>query len=530
MKQIHFGLMSIATLLLTFALFVFLAYSYNLITFTYDYDQGEGFELVDTILFSQFEYPYQNTDKYPYYSSNYPPLYHVIAAPFVWVFGEGYWYGRLLSAVSTLIASLAIMYAVQRETQHRWIALISGLAFISSNTIYHIGPLFRQHIMMVMFETVAVVILAKAVLQKRNWHIWVGLLLIILAGYTKQLAAITAMAVLGWMVLRNPRYGIVRGIVFVLAGGAIFLLLTVTTNGEWWRQTILANVNEFNPFQTFGLTLLWLRLHLLLIIPAVLLVLYELYLDRLSLYSVWFVIATVLGAFGSGTWGAGDSYFATSIAGMCILSGIFFGRLLNQQWQINWNNFYSRLLKPLRRLTILTPIIMIVIPSLYIGYSVMTLKMPTEGGIFGVVAQVANIQPNVFGRHYDSATYNVLGYANIGHFVTQEDHNNGDRIVNLIRETEMPVMSEEAGFSIVAERDVITNPTQLRNLWLNGLWNGDDLLNQLENQEFGLIIFRAQFYPVPVLEVVGQQYEISEIIPMNGFEYLILRPRSSQEE
>ncbi|MEO1290873.1 MAG: hypothetical protein AAFV93_24300, partial [Chloroflexota bacterium] len=102
MKQIHFGLMSIATLLLTFALFVFLAYSYNLITFPYDYDQGEGFELVDTILFSQFEYPYQNTDEYPYYSSNYPPLYHVIAAPFVWVFGEGYWYGRLLSAISTL--------------------------------------------------------------------------------------------------------------------------------------------------------------------------------------------------------------------------------------------------------------------------------------------------------------------------------------------------------------------------------------------------------------------------------------------
>ena len=47
----------------------------------------------------------------------------------------------------------------------------------------------------------------------------------------------------------------------------------------------------------------------------------------------------------------------------------------------------------------------------------------------------------------------------------------------------------------------------------------------LENQEFGLIIFRARFYPTPVLEAVEQYYEISEIIPMNGFEYWLMRPK-----
>ncbi|MEO0595933.1 MAG: hypothetical protein AAF126_07470, partial [Chloroflexota bacterium] len=94
MTMLHRGLSLIATLVLGFALFVFLAYAFNLMTFPFDYDQGEGFELVDTILFSEFRSPYQNTDAFPYYSSNYPPLYHVIAAPFVWVFGDAYWYGR----------------------------------------------------------------------------------------------------------------------------------------------------------------------------------------------------------------------------------------------------------------------------------------------------------------------------------------------------------------------------------------------------------------------------------------------------
>ena len=41
-----------------------------------------------------------------------------------------------------------------------WLAALSGLAFLASNYIYHVGPLFRQHMFMVMFETLAVVLLA----------------------------------------------------------------------------------------------------------------------------------------------------------------------------------------------------------------------------------------------------------------------------------------------------------------------------------------------------------------------------------
>ncbi|MGJ3238877.1 MAG: glycosyltransferase family 39 protein [Anaerolineae bacterium] len=524
-RDVHISLMSIATAILLFALLILLAYGYNLITFPYDYDQGEGFELVDTIMFSEFRYPYQNTDSYPYYSSNYPPLYHVLAVPFVWLFGAGYWYGRLLSLIATLFGALAIFYVVNREGEHRWLAGLSALAFLSSNTVYHIAPLFRQHIMMVMFEIIAVVILARAVPRQQNKSILLGLLLIIIAGYTKQLATFTAIAVLAWMVLRNPHHAIIWITRFVLAGGAIFLWLTIDTNGEWWRQAIVANVNQFNPFQTFGLTALWLRLHLLLIVPAVLMVLYELYFERLSLYSVWFVVTTVFGAFGSGTWGAGDSYFATSIAAMCILSGIFFTKLIQHDWsrvvETRYRRWWSQLQLPQ---TVIVQGALVIIPLLYIGYGVMTFKMPTDGWLFGTVATVLNVEPNVMGRHYDSAGYRVEGYANIGHFVTAEDHTNGDYIVERINQTDTPVMSEEAGFSLAAGRDVITNPTQLRNLWLNGMWNGDELIADIDDQIFGLIIFRAQFYPVPVLEAVGEHYVIDETVRLNGFEYQLLRP------
>ena len=69
-------------------LLVYVNYAWNLFLFPFDYDQGEGFELVDTLLFSRGEWPYRNIDSYPFYSSNYPPLFHLLTVPLVWLFGK----------------------------------------------------------------------------------------------------------------------------------------------------------------------------------------------------------------------------------------------------------------------------------------------------------------------------------------------------------------------------------------------------------------------------------------------------------
>ena len=101
---------------------VYLNYAWNLFQFPFDYDQGEGFELVDTLLFSQGQWPYRDINSYPFYSSNYPPLFHVIIVPLVWLFGPQYWTGRLVSFVGTIITALAIGYAVQRAGKRWWLS------------------------------------------------------------------------------------------------------------------------------------------------------------------------------------------------------------------------------------------------------------------------------------------------------------------------------------------------------------------------------------------------------------------------
>jgi hypothetical protein len=75
---------------------VYAIYAIELFKFPFDYDQGEGFELMDTVLFSQGEWPYRDNNVYPFYSSNYPPVFHLAIVPLVWLFGPHYWTGRLV--------------------------------------------------------------------------------------------------------------------------------------------------------------------------------------------------------------------------------------------------------------------------------------------------------------------------------------------------------------------------------------------------------------------------------------------------
>ena len=517
-SRIHAALMLAASAALLFAFLIYLLYAANLVAFPYDYDQGEGFELYDSVLFSRGQLPYRDTEVYPFYASNYPPLFHVMAAPFVWLFGPAYWYGRLLGFFGSLASAAAIAYAVYRDGGgQRWIALLSGLAFLSSNFLYHIGPLFRQHTMMVAFETLAMVLLAGSFPRRDKRGAAVAFALLICAGYTKQLAAITAAAAIAWMFMRAPLRAIRWSLAFVLAGAVAFLALNIVSGGQWWVQAIVANVNAFIPDQAIGLFLLWFKLHGLLLAPAAMLLIYELYVDRLSIYSIWFVFSALLGGIASGTWGAGDSYFVTSIAAICILSGILFSRIAAAD--LPSPRFISRL-TPVN----LSRASLICIPLLYLGYARATLKMPTDG-IFAPVAAALGVEGNVREDFYDSATFLVGGYARIGYFLTRADWEAGAEILRLIEETEGPALSEEAGFTIAAGRDVVTNPTQLRNLHLAGLFEGRQLIEMIERGEFGIVILRAQFYPPPVLEAIAGRYEQTETIHMNGFDYLILHPK-----
>jgi len=536
------ALIGIALALMIGHFIVYVNYGVSLAQFPFDYDQGEGFELNDTVLLSQGQSPYRDNAVYPFYASNYPPLYHVVLVPFVWAFGPQYWYGRLFGFLATLIAAAAIGYAVYRETQHRPIAILSGLAFLASNYIYHIGPLFRQHISMVMLETLTIVIIAGIDFDKepKRWRkrLILGLLLLLAAGYTKQLAIVTAAAVFIYLFLIRPRRAIMYGVIFAALAGAIFLLLNVSTGGQWWINSITANVNQYIFTQFTGLLRQFVSLHGALLVLALGMMLYELYVTGLSLYSIWFVAAAVNGVL-AGKWGAGDSYFATMIAAMCIMAGLVTGRSLNvfphppapsptgREGEQTHGQEAPPSLWGRGGGSYLAPVIGLVGCTLFILYGLAVIHLPLDGPIFGTVAQALNIQSNTkFANFYDSAGW-VMGYATIGQIPTATDVTNGYKIVEAVKgsgNTEKPILSEEAAFSFHLNKPVVTNPTQLLNLYQNSHFDPSALVKMIEDQAFGAVIFRARFYPQPVLDAVDRAYKVQTTIPMNGYEYTIVLP------
>ncbi|MBM4422037.1 MAG: hypothetical protein FJ030_01430 [Chloroflexi bacterium] len=491
---------------------IYLRYTAALLQFPFDYDQGEGFELNDSVLFARGEWPYRSNEVYPFYASNYPPLYHLFLAPFVWVFGPAYWYGRLFSFLSTLVAAGAIAFAVHRAARDKPISLVSGLAFLASNYVYHIGPLFRQHISMVMFETLAVVILAplaRADTPAERKRLALALLCLLAAGYTKQLAYATVAVSLLFIIGRGVKRGLIVAVGFAAVAASIFGSINLATGGQWWINIILANINEFIPGQMEGLYRQWFELHAALIVLSILFVVFAFATARRAgdgsnvLYALWFVAAAANGAL-AGKWGAGESYFMTSIAAMCICAGMMLA-----EWRRD----------AVRRGPLYQWGAAILIPYLLISQAGRLVHMPTQGRLFEPLARWLNLPT-------DSPYYDSQGYTQLGRPPNAIDIEQGYKILSYTRAADGPVMTEEASFSLLAGKEQVGNPTQLLNLAKNSMLDSSAMVKMIDERAFDLIVLKAEFYPRPVLIAIGQNYESVETIIMNGFNYRVLKPKA----
>ncbi len=501
------GLAVVALILYLLYFAVYLTYAFDLFRWPYDYDQGEGFELYDAILHSQGEWPYRDTSTFPFYASNYPPVFHLLMIPLFPLFGQMLLAGRVLSFTATLINAALIGWIVWRHTARPYIALMSGLGFLASNFVYHVGPLCRQQMTMVLFETLVVLFIARAGEEQgagRNTLIGLGLLVV--AGYTKQLAIFTAFAVFIYLFLLNPKRAIALGVGFAAVFLLIFWGINLATKGQWWLNTIAANVNAYDFQQLIALTRSWFKIHTVVLLLAFAYLAYEVYWGRLSVYGLWFACAVGTGLL-SGKWGAGEAYWNTSVAAALVLSGFALSAVLD--WAVRRGVRWQQAAG-------------LVLPLLFIIQATRMVHLPTEGPFWGTLARALGVQGR--SAYADYPYYDAVGYTQVGHLMSAEDYEAGERIMAYIREAEGPVFSEEATFTLLAGKPVVTNPTQLLNLYNNQLLDTTEIEQLIRQEAFGLVLMRAQFYPPPVLAAIGQHYGLVEHVRMNGFDYIIMQP------
>ena len=121
---------------------LYLAHAAVVLPYPFDLDQGEGYDLNAGWLLAQGRPIYTDNASYPYFSSNYPPLYSLVVALGILGWGPSLLLGRAVSLAATLGLGLLIFGAARRRSGTPAGLVAAGLFFLS-NYVYHATLLAR---------------------------------------------------------------------------------------------------------------------------------------------------------------------------------------------------------------------------------------------------------------------------------------------------------------------------------------------------------------------------------------------------
>jgi hypothetical protein len=513
---------ALAALVVVYAgyVIVLLAYGRSVLLFPFDYDQGEGFELYDAIRLARFENIYLDNAQFPYYSSNYPPVYRVMLVPLVWIFGPHLWVGRIVAFVATLAIGVVIFVVARRAWRTDvgaaaalFVPLLAGMAFYAANFVYQVAPLARAHLPMMLFAFLGIACIERAFRDGAPLARWAaaGVTLLMIAGFTKLQAVDALAAGFAFLLLRQRAWFAQALIGCAVATIALVLWIDGVSGGQFWLNVVAANVNEYDIAVTWQTYSWWLQLQWPLLACALLNLMWELRdawrtrsLRPIGIWSLYFVTGSAMGML-TGKWGAGPTYLIASIAAACVCTAQLFARV-SRRW-------------PARETIVTAAVVM-----LFAAQAAANVHMPTSGRLFGTLARVLGVdeQPSSFPPY---PYYDSMGYTQLGHLLDKQDTANAWALVEELRKHPAPIWTEEAMFNLNAGRDVVTNPTQLLNLSKNGMLDTRDMIARIERREFGAIVLKAFFYPGDVKDAFGRAYDMVGSIRINGFDYYLLLPK-----
>lgn len=452
--------LALAALLLQ--LVVYLAHAATILAYPFDIDQGEGYDVNAAWLLRQGRPIYTDNAAFPYYSSNYPPLYALAVAGAMEIWGRSLLAGRAVSLAATLLLALLIFLAARVRSNGAGGVVAAGVFFLS-NYVYHVTPLARVNALTALLAFAGVWCLTR---PARGRAI-AGALLLLAALFTKPTAVdAVAAGLLGVWAARRSLAVLVGG---VIAGGVLVIgtALEFSTRGAFSLNVLLGNVNPFLPGQLRDYLANFALLHavpLLLAGAAVLMAGLRGRLDALH----WFLLTGGVAALGVGKWGAGESYFLSAIVASSVLAGNIAGRLVARGGAVSAGVAALLLLQCLI-------------------------------SAHGFVSRLVPALPD-----------RGLQAAALAAEPTPADLERGYGIVTLLRSQELPSLVEDPGFVLVAGREVVGNATHLRNLHQAGLWSADPLVADLAARRYHTVVLDAELYPEPVLAAIGRYYFLYE--------------------
>jgi ABC-type glycerol-3-phosphate transport system permease component len=215
------------------------------LAFPYPLNYGEGPLLDQAVRLAGMKNIYPaDLSTPPYVVSNYPPLFVLLQAPLVWIFGPEFLYGRVISLASTMAVAGLIFATLHAITRDRTASAAGGLTFLAVPFVLHWSSLDRVDMLGLALSWGG---LYTVVRRPDRRGVILAALLFVAAIYTRQTYALAApLAAFTWL-LAGGHWRRALGLATLSGSLSLLLLglLSALTEGGFYFHTVTANVNEF---------------------------------------------------------------------------------------------------------------------------------------------------------------------------------------------------------------------------------------------------------------------------------------------
>ena len=439
--------LALLVFLLARAAWTFADYITTLIGFPYNVDYGEGPVLDQVVRLSRFENIYPNDISQPPYTiGNYPPMYHLLQLPFLWLFGPAFWYGRVINLIALVAAAYFIGASLYAITKDFVAAIIGGAMLFVIPYIVHWSGFVRVDSVALGFSWAALYVIVRKPEQRKSLVITAALLTA--AVFSRQSYGLAApFAAFVWLLSHKPWKRAFE--LAVWTGGfslIFFALLNLLSGGGFFFNIVTANVN---PFFWDTVRHYWHQIRTnmpLLVIGSIL----------YFLSAVWLK---------QKTWWVGAPYLLTSV-----LSAITIGK---DGSNVNYLFELSAALS-------FTTGAIIAMPGLTLQG-----KQWLGKRWFLKLALLLLLMLQINSMH----TWTQNNFAKWAVERARNEEEEIAQMVALVEQAENPVLADEfMGLVVLGGQNLAFQPFEYKQLVTGGIWDESPFIKSLANQEFDYIL------------------------------------------
>jgi hypothetical protein len=449
-------LLTIATSL---SVLSFLYHAYRVVLFPYELANGEELLLRHAVQIIRGQAVYAPVNDPPFIWFGKPPLFPALAGSLIPLVGRSLAATRLVATVSTLLIPLLIGGIIYQRARRIIPSAICGGIYLGSVFVYQWGAWGRVDATAIVFSLLAILVVSR-------WRDKRGILLAasccLLSLYTKQTQWAAPIAIILWLLWRR-RWPHALGFALLLGGvgGALFSLLTVVTDRQFYLHLVVYNVLEYSYRAFFGYWRAYLIIHAGIATVAILAAAIYLKGRRPTLTVLYFATSALM-TVTVGRMGASSNYFLDAIAVTLLLCGLLWSELSKR-------GTYLSLVVPVALLLQLVWFKAFPFSQLAVYYA------PAHS--FGYTPQASDVRA-------------------------------GEEIDRYVRDVDGEILTEAGGFAVRNGKELYANPLGLNALDRQGL--ASEALAQLEEalaqHRFSLVILTWQSYPPRVLNAVWANY------------------------